>query len=210
MRRWLVSLVGPVLLVLPAAPAAAAEQACAAGEVRLTFDDGPSRSATPLILDTLAARGVTATFFVVGAMAAASPGIVRRASDEGHQIGNHSWSHPDLTTLDQEQVETQFRRTDDAIEEATGVPPTQWRPPYGATNAAVAATARDVGLTSMVLWTVDPIDWSDPPATTIRDRVLQAVRPDGIVLLHDGSGANTAEALPLILDGLAEEGYCVR
>jgi peptidoglycan/xylan/chitin deacetylase (PgdA/CDA1 family) len=197
-------------LVLSAAPAHAALQPCAAGYVRLTFDDGPHRNATPAILDTLAARGVKATFFVVGSMAAASPGIVRRASTEGHRIGNHSWSHPNLTTLSREQVTSQLARTNETITQATGASPTEWRPPYGATNALVEAAARDVGLPSMVLWTVDPRDWADPPATTVRDRVLQAVRPNSTVLLHDGTGANTPEALPMILDGLADRGYCTQ
>jgi peptidoglycan/xylan/chitin deacetylase (PgdA/CDA1 family) len=197
-------------LVLPAVPAQAAPEPCAAGHVHLTFDDGPSRTATPDILDTLAAHGVTATFFVVGQMAAAHPALVQRESQEGHTVGNHSWDHPDLTTLDRGQVESQLQDTNDVIERATGTTPTQWRPPYGATNAAVEAAAGDVGLTSMVLWTVDPRDWADPPATTVRDRVLQAVRPDSIILLHDGTGANTPRALPMILTGLADEGYCVR
>jgi peptidoglycan/xylan/chitin deacetylase (PgdA/CDA1 family) len=198
------------VLVLSATPAQAALQPCAAGYVRLTFDDGPNRNATPAILDTLAARGVKATFFVVGSMAAASPGIVRRASTEGHRIGNHSWSHPNLTKLSREQVTSQLARTNETIKQATGASPTEWRPPYGATNTLVEAAARDVGLTSMVLWTVDPRDWADPPATTVRDRVLQAVRPNSTVLLHDGTGANTPEALPMILDGLADRGYCTQ
>jgi peptidoglycan/xylan/chitin deacetylase (PgdA/CDA1 family) len=198
------------LLVLSAIPAQAAGQPCAAGYVRLTFDDGPNRNATPVILDTLAARGVKATFFVVGSMAAANPGIVRRASTEGHQIGNHSWSHPNLTTLSRAEVLSQLTRTNETVQQATGTSPTEWRPPYGARNAVVEAAARDVGLTSMVLWTVDPRDWADPPATTVRDRVLQAVRPNSIVLLHDGTGANTPEALPMILDGLADRGYCAQ
>jgi peptidoglycan-N-acetylglucosamine deacetylase len=152
---------------------------------------------------------VTATFFMVGQMAAANPAIVRRESQEGHTIGNHSWDHPDLTKLDRSRVESELQDTNDVIEQVTGTTPTQWRPPYGATNPAVEAAAAGVGLTSMVLWTVDPRDWADPPATTVRDRVLQAVRPDSIIL-HDGTGANTPEALPMILNGLADMGYCVR
>jgi peptidoglycan-N-acetylglucosamine deacetylase len=183
-------------------------QQCAAGSVRLTFDDGPDPTATPQVLDTLRGRGVEATFFVTGQMTAARPDIVRRASAEGHRIGNHSWSHPRLTTLDRAQVESQLRRTNEVIGRATGHSPSEWRPPYGATDARVEAAARDVGLDSMVLWTVDPRDWADPPATTIRDRVLQQVRPGSIVLLHDGTGRHTPAALPLILDGLAERGYC--
>jgi peptidoglycan-N-acetylglucosamine deacetylase len=210
MRSWTVLVVTAACgLLLPAVPAQAAPEPCAAGYVRLTFDDGPNRTATPEILDTLAAHGMTATFFVVGQMAAANPAIVRRESREGHTIGNHSWDHPNLTKLDRAQVESELRRTNDVIQQATGTAPTQWRPPYGARNAAVQAAAADVGLTSMVLWTVDPRDWADPPATTVRDRVLQAVRPGSIVLLHDGTGANTPEALPMILNGLADMGYCV-
>ena len=197
-------------LVLPAIPAQAAAEPCAAGYVRLTFDDGPNRTATPEILETLSAYGVTATFFVVGQMAAANPAIVRREEREGHTIGNHSWDHPDLTQLDRAQVEAELQDTNDIVEQVTGTSPTRWRPPYGATNPAVEAAAEDVSLTSMVLWTVDPRDWADPPATTIRDRVLQAVQPDSIILLHDGTGANTPEALPMILNGLADMGYCAR
>jgi peptidoglycan-N-acetylglucosamine deacetylase len=210
MRFWTLLVAITCALVLPAVPAQAQTKSCGAGYVRLTFDDGPNRRATPEILDTLSAHGATATFFVVGQMAAASPGLVRRESREGHNVGNHSWDHPDLATLDRTQVESELQRTNDLIEQATGTTPTEWRPPYGATNAAVEAAAEDVGLTSTVLWTVDPRDWADPPATTVRDRVLQAVRPGSVILLHDGSGANTPEALPMILDGLADMGYCVR
>jgi peptidoglycan/xylan/chitin deacetylase (PgdA/CDA1 family) len=211
-NRWTCLVTGALLLVLLAAPAqaASAPQQCAAGSVRLTFDDGPHATATADILDTLADRGVEATFFVTGEMAAARPDIVRRASEEGHRIGNHSWSHPRLTMLDQAQVESQLRRTNEVIERATGSSPGEWRPPYGATNGLVEAAARQVGLDSMVLWTVDPRDWADPPATAIRDRVLQGVRPGSVVLLHDATGQNTPAALPMILDGLAERGYCTQ
>ncbi len=197
-----------LLLVVLVQPARAAS--CTAGHVRLTFDDGPTPAATADVLDTLAAWGAPATFFVTGSMAAANPGLVRRAEAEGHRIGNHSWSHPDLTTLTRAQVASQLQRTSDVVQEITGETPTEWRPPYGKRDDGVRAAARDVGLDSMVLWTVDPRDWADPPATTVRDRVLAAVHPDAVVLLHDATGANTPAALPMILDGLAARGYCVR
>src|SRR4051794_35236326 len=94
MRFWTLLVAITCALVLPAVPAQARTQSCGAGYVRLTFDDGPNRRATPEILDTLSAHGVTATFFVIGQMAAASPGIVRRESREGHDVGNHSWDQP--------------------------------------------------------------------------------------------------------------------
>jgi peptidoglycan-N-acetylglucosamine deacetylase len=208
----LVPVISAALALAPlAAPAqAAADPSCPAGYVRLTFDDGPDPTATPEVLDALAAWDATATFFVVGSRAAAYPGLLRRVRDEGHAIGNHSWSHPDLTTLDEAGVRAQLQRTNDAVQEATGAAPAEWRPPYGARNAAVQAVARDVGLGSMVLWDVDPTDWADPPATTVRDRVLQDVRPGAVVLLHDATGANTPEAVPLVLEGLAALGYCTR
>ncbi|MEX5717755.1 polysaccharide deacetylase family protein [Geodermatophilus maliterrae] len=209
MKRCIVLCVGALLLTLLVTPAQAkAAHPCAAGYVRLTFDDGPAPTATSAVLDTLAAWGAKATFYVTGSMAAARPALLRRAIAEGHRIGNHSWSHPDLTTLTRAQVQSQLQRTTDVIREATENAPTEWRPPYGATNALVEAAAQDVGLSSMVLWTVDPRDWADPPATTIRDRVLQRVRPGSVVLLHDATGQNTPEALPMILDGLAQAGYC--
>ncbi|MGY1643720.1 polysaccharide deacetylase family protein [Geodermatophilus sp. SYSU D00703] len=208
----LVAVLSGALVLAPlAVPVRApADGFCSAGHVRLTFDDGPSPTGTPQVLDALAARDATATSFVVGSLAAAYPGLLRRASQEGHAIGNHSWSHPDPTTLDETAVRGQLQRTDDALQEATGAAPTEWRPPYGARNAAVQAVARDVGLDPMVLWDVDPTDWADPPATTVRDRVLRDVHPGAVVLLHDATGANTPEAVPLVLQGLAELGYCTR
>lgn len=119
-KRWTVPVVGALLVLMaPAAQAVAAPQPCAAGYVRPTFDDGPHRTATPDILDTLANRGVEATFFVTGELTAALPDIVRRVSEEGHRIGNHSWSHPELITLDRAQMRAQLRRTNEVVEQAT-------------------------------------------------------------------------------------------
>src|SRR4051812_23739188 len=162
MRFWTLLLAITCALVLPAVPAQARTQSCGAGYVRLTFDDGPSRRATSEILDTLSAHGVTATFFVVGQMAAASPGIVRRESREGHNVGNHSWDHPDLATLDRTQVESELQRTNDLIEQATGTTPTEWRPPHGATDAARRQVAAGPGPTPGV-WTGGPRGRAGPP-----------------------------------------------
>jgi peptidoglycan/xylan/chitin deacetylase (PgdA/CDA1 family) len=197
------------VLIAPVPAQAAPGAPCEAGYVRLTFDDGPSRRVTPAVLDTLEARSARATFFVVGQMADANPALVRRAAAEGYRIGNHTWDHPDLTKLPRARVESQLRRTSEEIVAATGVAPTEWRPPYGRTDAQVTSVAASLGLTT-VLWTIDPRDWQNPPAETIRDRVLGRVRPGSIVLLHDGFTRNTAAALPMILDGLTARGLCTR
>ena len=186
---------------------------CAAGHVLLTFDDGPTRDVTPAVLDTLAAKGAKATFFVTGEHVRDNPDLVRRAIAEGHRVGNHSWDHPDLATLSPEDAEAQLQRTNAEIQQATGQAPSEWRPPYGSTNPVVDAVAQRLGLTAMIPWDIAPGDaeTQDPvPPETIRDRVLQEVRPDAIVLLHDAWTPNTPAALALILDGLTGQGYCTR
>jgi peptidoglycan-N-acetylglucosamine deacetylase len=197
----------------PTAQLVGAPAPCESGYVQLTFDDGPTRDITPAVLDVLAVKDARATFFVTGENVQESPDIVRRVQEEGHRLGNHSWDHPDLSTLGPDEVESQLRRTSDAIQQATGSAPTEWRPPYGKSNGLVDQAAGRVGLTSMLLWDISPGDASseDPPsAETIRDRVLQEVEPDAIVLLHDAWTPNTPAAVALILDGLAAQGYCTR
>src|SRR2546425_12660844 len=99
--------------------------------IAMTFDDGPSASLTPKLLDLLAAHHIKATFFVIGENVAEHPEIVARAAREGHEIGNHSWSHPNFAKMSQENVRSQLQRTDDAIKNATGIRPMLLRPPYG-------------------------------------------------------------------------------
>ena len=99
--------------------------------IAMTFDDGPSATLTPKLLDLLAAHHIKATFFVIGENVAEHPEIVERAAREGHEIGNHSWSHPNFGKMSQESVRRQLRQTDDAIKNATGKRPTLMRPPYG-------------------------------------------------------------------------------
>src|SRR5438876_8343278 len=99
--------------------------------IALTFDDGPSAKLTPRLLDLLAAHHIKATFFVIGENVSEHPEIVARAAREGHQIGNHSWSHPNFGKMSDDNVRSQLRRTDDSIKNATGKRPTLMRPPYG-------------------------------------------------------------------------------
>lgn len=165
--------------------------------VNISFDDGPNPITTPQILDILKQYHVRADFFVVGARAATMPQIVNRAYSEGHEIGNHSWGHPDLTTLSPEQVQEQVSQTQSAVA-AAGVPaPRLFRPPYGAVNAMVKS---QIHLT-LAMWNVDPEDWGAKDPNKLAERVIAAAKPGGVIDLHDIDSA-TVTALPVILQNL--------
>ncbi|MFF0416447.1 polysaccharide deacetylase family protein [Kitasatospora sp. NPDC004745] len=193
-----------------AVPAAPAEAAGGQGGrvVYLTFDDGPSPAYTPRILGILSRYGVRATFFEIGQNVAANPGLTRQVARQGHSVQNHSWSHPDLRRLSGAAVSAQVADTDKAIRAQTGRTPSCLRPPYGAVNGTVRSRAAALGK-QVVLWSVDPADWSRPGAAAIRSRVLGTVRPGSVILLHDGGGdrSQTAAALPDILSTLKARGY---
>jgi peptidoglycan/xylan/chitin deacetylase (PgdA/CDA1 family) len=181
--------------------------------VELTFDDGPSSDVTPAVLETLREKGAHATFFVVGDMVRENPAVLQQVVADGHRIGNHSWDHPDLALLREEDVETQLASTQTEIERVTGTAPTIWRPPYGSSSPLVDAVARRLGLGGPVGWDISPgeAESSNPVSpSTVTSRVLSEVGPDSVILLHDAWAPNTAEALPSILDGLARRGLCVR
>jgi peptidoglycan-N-acetylglucosamine deacetylase len=194
----------------------------AAGIVNLTFDDGPVAKSAPLIflrkdtpldgntsavLDVLHKYGVPATFFVVGKQVRKYPGLARREYSEGHSVQNHSYTHPHLIKLSKAQVAQELRSTNQAIMDA-GVPrPHRFRPPYGKTNDTVRRVGVSLGL-RQIRWTDKASkDWEDPPASVICKRVVRQVKPGSVVLLHDGSGANTDDALPCIIRELRAKGY---
>ena len=183
---------------------------CSAGYVRLTFDDGPHPDITPQILDTLRARGVAATFFVIGEYVAARPDLVRRETLEGHKVANHTWNHPYLTQLTAPQQQDQFRRTTDAIVAAGAPQPVEWRPPYEDWNVSVRDLAATLGM-SMALWNyeTDSNDWKGGSAETITNTVVGNAHDGAVILMHDRF-QTTATALPAVLSGLAQKGLCVR
>ncbi|MFD8704802.1 polysaccharide deacetylase family protein [Kitasatospora sp. NPDC059648] len=202
-----------VALVAGAVVAVPTETAEAAGArggnvVYLTFDDGPSPTYTPRILSILNRYGVHATFFEIGENVAAHPSLTAQVARQGHSVQNHSWSHPDLRRLSPASFNSQVGDTDRAIRAQTGRTPKCLRPPYGAVNGAVRSRAAALGK-EVVLWSVDPADWSRPGAAAIRSRVLRNVRPGSVILLHDGGGdrSQTAAALPDILSTLKARGY---
>jgi len=174
--------------------------------IALTFDDGPEAKLTPELLDLLAKHNIKATFFVVGQCVADHPEIVARAAREGHEIANHSWSHPNFFKMSDEGIRRQLRQTDDAIKQATGKRPTLLRPPYGNLNARQKQWVHNEFGYRIVLWDVDPLDWKRPGPAVVCRRILAETRPGSIVLSHD-IHAGTLQAMPETLDQLEAKGF---
>ncbi|MER5295070.1 polysaccharide deacetylase family protein [Streptomyces pharetrae] len=174
----------------------------------LTFDDGPDPRYTPDILDTLRAYDVRAMFFVCGEMAAASPDLLARMADEGHVVGNHTWSHPLLTRLTGARIRTEMERTCDVIEDVYGERPGWFRAPYGAWNRAAFRIGAELGMEPLA-WTVDTLDWTEPGTRTIVDRVADGAAPGVVVLSHDAGGdrSQSVRALRSYLPELLDAGY---
>lgn len=171
-------------------------------QVALTFDDGPSRLTTPVVLDLLKKYKAKATFFVLGQNIAGNEDILKRMKDEGHEIANHTWSHPNLTTISADQVKQEIELTQSAIEEVIGHRPTFMRPPYGAVNGSVAAAA---GLAS-IYWNVDTQDWSNRDPHLILSQVKAYTNPGAIILMHD-IHQTTVDGLEPVLHYLTEQQY---
>ncbi len=175
--------------------------------VALTFDDGPGKD-TLAILAILKRTNVPATFFVVGREVQANPQIVAQVVAGGHQIGIHTWNHPDMTKLSAAKQQKELIDTQNAVINATGIASRLFRAPYGAVSPSVIAAAEKSKLLS-VLWDGDARDWQNPSTATIVQRVLSRVSPGAIILMHDGGGdrANTVAALPTIIKNLKKRGY---
>jgi len=181
--------------------------------VALTFDDGPNPEATPLILDALEARGVRATFFILGRHAEQWPDLVKRVVDAGHAIGNHGYFHRKLHFKSPSYVRTDLTLGTQAIERASGYHPRFFRAPHGFRSPWVTSIARSLGQRT-VGWSFGVWDSDRPGADVIVDRILSKTEPGSILLLHDGDGydphgdrAQTAQAVPVIVDRLLAEGY---
>src|SRR2546421_3395527 len=174
--------------------------------IAMTFDDGPSATLTPKLLDLLAAHHIKATFFVIGENVAEHHEVVARAAREGHEIGNHSWSHPNFGKMPDQGVRSQLQRTDDAIKNATGQRPTLMRPPYGSITAREKRWIHDEFGYRIILWDVDPLDWKRPGPAVVRSRILKETQPGSIVLSHD-IHPGTIEAMPSTFDALEAKGF---
>ena len=176
--------------------------------VALTFDDGPWPGQTDRILDILAAERVHATFFMLGSQVDLHPDLARRVVEEGHMVGNHSYTHVRTRVGHPMTAMAEINACRDAIERATGVRPGWYRPPGGLDTPSVYAASEQAG-NYVLLWTVDPQDWRRPTPEQITSEVLSTSECGSVVLLHDGGGDRTAtiEALPAIIQGLKDRGY---
>jgi peptidoglycan/xylan/chitin deacetylase (PgdA/CDA1 family) len=174
--------------------------------IAMTFDDGPHIENTPRLLDMLKERGIKATFFVVGQCAAEYPDIMKRIVAEGHEIGNHSWSHPQLSKMGEGPVTDQIQRTHDVIEQTTGIAPKLLRPPYGAFTANQRNWAAHKWGYKIILWDVDPLDWKIRNSDHVKSVILKDTVAGSIVLSHD-IHKTTVDAMPATLDGLAAKGF---
>ncbi|MDZ5454909.1 polysaccharide deacetylase family protein [Labrys sp. ZIDIC5] len=179
-----------------------ASQAC----VALTFDDGPETTLTPRLLDILAREHVHATFFVVGKQLAYSPGLVKRAFQEGHEIGNHTFDHRPLTSLSDGEIVAEIELTDEAVMAETGRRPAVIRPPWGLSDARVERVLRKAGLwRRMAFWNFDSFDWLDDERY-ITSLIVSGAPPGAVVLMHD-IHASTVAAVPTIIRTLKLRGF---
>ncbi|MEV5386163.1 polysaccharide deacetylase family protein [Streptomyces sp. NPDC052721] len=174
----------------------------------LTFDDGPNPAYTPHILDTLAKYDVRAMFFVCGECVVRNKELLARMADEGHVVGNHTWTHPLLTELNRREIRSEMESTSDAIEDAYGMRPQWFRAPYGAWNRAAFQLGAEMGMEPMA-WTVDTTDWMEPGIGTIIDQVESGAAPGVVVLSHDAGGdrSQTVRAIREWLPYLIDSGY---
>jgi len=171
----------------------------------VTLDATWGADKTEAILDVLDKHGVKATFFLAGYWLERYPDHVRLIASRGHEIGNHSYSHPHLNSLSIESIKAELNRCSDLIEILTGTRPVLFRPPFGEYSNRVIEAAESCGLVT-IQWDVDSLDWQNLSAAAIQSRVLSKVQPGSIILFHN-NGLHTVEALDLVIRELKNRGY---
>jgi len=170
--------------------------------VALTFDDGPDPKVTIQILDTLDKYNAKATFFMLGSRVEYYPEIAKKVQVAGHELGNHSWNHPDLTKAEVEKARNEIARTSSIIEDVTGQKATVFRPPYGAINK----TVREQTDLPVILWDIDTLDWKHRNPNLLLTHIKGQTKDGSIILMHD-IHKSTAEGLDAVLAYLKSEGY---
>ncbi|HWR36630.1 MAG TPA: polysaccharide deacetylase family protein [Clostridia bacterium] len=154
-------------------------------QLALTYDDGPNDPYTPQMLDVLARHDARATFFLLGQFVRQKPAIVRDIVAAGHAIGNHSWSHPNLIFASPAELRRQIEDTTKAIEDACGVTPKLFRPPYGGRRPGTFSVARKYGM-AVIMWRVTCHDWDAVSNESIEAKAHAQIRGGDVILLHDG------------------------
>lgn len=204
----LLILLCPVLHVCAEIDDSVARVQCNEKLVALTFDDGPHPRYTDRVLKVLADHGVKATFFMIGQNVKYYPEAAKHVAEAGHEIGNHTYSHPHLSRVGEGELAEQIRKCDGVIREVTGVTPVLFRPPEGKHGIRQCALVQECGY-RQVLWNVDTLDWSGCGTDKIIDRVLRNVSGGDIVLFHDyvGKKYHSADALEVIIPALQKDGY---
>lgn len=170
--------------------------------IALTFDDGPNEACTGRLLDGLKKRNVKATFFVIGKNVKANPKLTKRIHDEGHMIGNHTYSHIDMSKVSEEKAGKELKKTSRAVHAATGEYPRYMRPPYGVCSQELEASLDML----LVRWTIDPLDWKTENTGEIVKKVVTKAEENDIILLHDCYNSSVDAALKII-DILQKKGF---
>ena len=171
-------------------------------EIALTFDDGPHPVYTKKLLDGLRKRGVKATFFLIGENIEGNEELVKQMAEDGHLIGNHTYSHIQLTFGNRETFREELVKTNEILENITGEKVSFVRPPYGSWDKGFE---QELNMFP-VLWTIDPLDWCSQSSTNVEKRILSKARENAIILLHD-EYASSIEAALFIVDELQSQGY---
>ncbi|KAB2337711.1 polysaccharide deacetylase family protein [Cytobacillus depressus] len=179
--------------------------------VALTFDDGPDGYYTPKILDILKEKNISATFFIIGDQVKMFPNVVKRIQQEGHAVGNHTWSHPNLFELTTTQLKNELQQTDEVIFSHTGIRTRLFRPPYGYYAKSDLQIIDKLGY-KVIMWSIDTVDWSGKSSEEIVLKVNMEESPGAIILQHCFGAASgvldgTVKALPVIIENLLEKGY---
>jgi peptidoglycan-N-acetylglucosamine deacetylase len=172
----------------------------------MTFDDGPHRTLTPQLLDFLKEKNIKCTFFVVGPLVQSYPDIIRRMVAEGHEVANHTWNHPILTSCSDAKIRSELQRTEDIIVKVAGVRPRLIRPPGGGINKRIEAMIYQEFGYSDILWSVDPQDWRRPGIQTVTNRLVSGAHPGAIMLAHD-IHPPTLPAAKAMFEQLLAQGY---
>lgn len=179
--------------------------------VALTFDDGPVPAYTLKILDTLKKFKVRATFFVIGQSAEAHPEIIKRMAMEGHEIENHTYTHPYLTWINAKEIRQEIKRCHQTIIHTSGITPRFFRPPFQVYDARVMQALRDYSEYDICLWSIALEHHEVKTPDAMVSRVMREAYPGMIILAHDGRSQSnrrpTVEAIPLLIEGLKREGY---